>query len=80
MNKVFLLAVVLILPTAAFARIDPTRPMLTGRGNIDARPHRVIVANQVAPDTGDDIVVLDKFVVTGSLIRPTRHPVSFARR
>lgn len=80
MKTVVILIAALALPAAAFAKIDPTRPMLTGRGNVDARPHRVIVANQVAGELTNDVVVLDKFVVTGSLIRPTRHRGSFARR
>jgi hypothetical protein len=80
MKRVLILIAALALSAAAFARIDPTRPMLTGRGNIDARPQRAIVANQVAGELGDDVVVLDKLVVTGSLIRPKKHPVSFARR
>jgi hypothetical protein len=56
---------------AAFASVDPTRPMLTGRGNVTARPAQVIVTNQTSPATPakpDDTVQLDKFQVTGSLL------------
>lgn len=57
---------------AAFAQVDPTRPMITGRGNVSARPEQVIVTNQTNPATpakpADDTVQLEKFQVTGSLL------------
>jgi len=56
---------------AAFAQVDPTRPMLTGRGNVSAKPAQLIVTNQTSPATpakADDAVQLEKFQVTGSLL------------
>jgi len=58
---------------AAFASVDPTRPMLTGRGNVSARPAQVIVTHQTSPAApaqakSDEPVKLDKFQVTGSLL------------
>ena len=56
---------------AAFASVDPTRPMVTGHGNVTARPAQVIVTNQTnpAPATkADETVSLEKFQVTGSLL------------
>ena len=61
----------LAMAGAAFAQVDPTRPMITGRGNVSARPAQVIVTNQTNPATpakSDDTVQLDKFQVTGSLL------------
>jgi len=58
----------LALAGAAFAQVDTTRPMVTGRGNVDARPGRVIVTNQTAQPASDDALKLEKFVVTGSLL------------
>jgi len=65
----------LAMTGAATAQVDPTRPMVTGRGNVPARPHKVIVTNQTATPsqaaagTNDQALVLEKYVVTGSLIR-----------
>ena len=71
MKKLLVLLAGLALAGAAFASVDPTRPMVTGRGNVDARPGQVIVSNQTKPKTGEnELVTLDKFEVTGSLIRP----------
>ena len=58
---------------AAFAQVDPTRPMLTGRGNVSTRPAQVIVTHQTSPAApeqarSDDTVKLEKFNVTGSLL------------
>ena len=58
---------------AAFAQVDTSRPMLTGRGNVSTRPEQVIVTNQTSPAPADkakadDTVKLDKFQVTGSLL------------
>ena len=55
---------------AAFASVDPTQPMVTGRGNVAAKPATLIVTNQTAPAPAkaDDTVTLDKFQVTGSLL------------
>lgn len=64
----------LALASAAFASVDPTRPMLTGRGNVSAHPEQVIVTNQTSTSpatpakTADDTVQLEKFNVTGSLL------------
>jgi hypothetical protein len=61
----------LAMAGAALAQVDPTRPMITGRGNVSARPAQVIVTNQTnpaAPAKPDDTVQLDKFQVTGSLL------------
>jgi len=65
----------LAMTGAATAQVDPTRPMVTGRGNVAARPHKVIVTNQTATPpqaaaaTNEQAQVLEKYVVTGSLIR-----------
>jgi hypothetical protein len=58
---------------AAFASVDPTRPMVTGRGNVTARPAQVIVTNQTSPTPAtpakaDETISLEKFQVTGSLL------------
>ncbi|MGA2018649.1 MAG: hypothetical protein ABSH26_17040 [Opitutaceae bacterium] len=64
---------------AALAQVDTTRPMVTGHGNVAARPQKVIVTNQtptasqVAATSSDQTLTLEKFVVTGSLIqRPAK--------
>jgi len=59
---------------AAFASVDPTRPMVTGHGNVTARPAQVIVTNQTSTTTPaatakpEDTISLEKFQVTGSLL------------
>lgn len=63
----------LALASAAFASVDPTRPMLTGRGNVSAHPEMLIVTNQTSPAAPeqaktDEPVKLEKFQVTGSLL------------
>jgi hypothetical protein len=65
----------LAMTGAAMAQVDPTRPMVTGRGNVAARPQKVIVTNQTATASqaaasqNEKALVLEKYVVTGSLIR-----------
>jgi hypothetical protein len=61
----------LAMAGAALAQVDPTRPMLTGRGNVSTRPAQLIVTNQTSPAIpakADQPVQLDKFQVTGSLL------------
>lgn len=55
---------------AALAQVDPTRPMVTGRGNVSMHPQKLIVTNQTstAPATSEAPVKLEKFQVTGSLL------------
>lgn len=70
----------LVITLAAFAgvasaAVNPTRPMVTGRGNVDARPAKVIVTNQTA-EKADESIKLEKFVVTGSLLPKTAQPKS----
>jgi hypothetical protein len=62
----------LTLVSAALAQVNPTRPMVTGHGNVTAQPVKVVITNQTA-DKPDDSVKLEKFVVTGSLIK---HPAA----
>jgi hypothetical protein len=72
MKNMLVTIAVLALASAAVAQVNPTRPMVTGHGNVNARPGKVIVTNQTAAKP-DDTVNLDKFVVTGSLMK---HPVA----
>ncbi len=67
MKKLIAMIAGLALAGAALAEVNPTKPMLTGRGNVTVRPSQVIVTNQTA-DKPDEGINLDKFVVTGSLI------------
>jgi len=61
---------------AAFAQVDTSRPMLTGRGNVSTRPASTIITNQTATQpagkpaaaASDQTVQLEKFQVTGSLL------------
>ncbi len=58
---------------AAFAAVDPTRAMVTGRGNVSTQPAPLIVTNQTSPTPAtpakaDDTISLEKFQVTGSLL------------
>lgn len=69
MRKLIITIAGLASAGAALAQVDTTRPMLTGHGNVVIRPQRVIVANQTATASGDTAVTLEKFVVTGSLIK-----------
>lgn len=72
MKKTLVLFAGLALASAAFAQVDPTRPMVTGHGNVSGRPGKVIQTNQTAT-TAPETVKLDKFVVTGSLMK---HPAA----
>lgn len=74
MKKIFLTLAGLASAGAALAQVDTTRPMVTGRGNVEARPQTVIVTNQTAPASGDATLTLEKFVVTGSLIKSPAAP------
>jgi hypothetical protein len=67
----------LALASAALAEVNPTRPMLTGHGNVSVRPAKVIVTNQTAPAAANQDVTLDKITVTGSLMK---HPVAKVER
>lgn len=72
MKKILILVAGLAFAGAAFASVDPSRPMVTGRGNVDVRPARVIKTNQTAtatPAATEDTINLDKLVVTGSLLK-----------
>lgn len=76
MKKILVTLAGLALASAALAAsVDPTRPMVTGRGNVCAKPASLIVTHQTAPTnpapaatTTQDAMQLDQFVVTGSLI------------
>ncbi len=70
MNRTSLILLTMALPAAAFAQVNPAQPMVTGRGNVGVRPAHVLIANQTAKP--DDSVQLDKFVVTGSLLKPAK--------
>jgi uncharacterized protein YxeA len=72
MKKIIATVAGLVLASAAFAAVNPTRPMVTGRGNVNVRPAKVIVTNQTAA-ASDETVKLENFVVTGSLLK---HPVA----
>ncbi len=72
MKNIIALLAGLAIAGTAFAQVDPTRPMVTGRGNVEVRPARVIVTNQTKTNPGETLV-LEKFQVTGSLLRsPTK--------
>ena len=60
----------LAIASAALAQVDPTRPMVTGHGNVNSRPGKIIVTNQTAAKPGE-AVKLEKFLVTGSLLPKT---------
>lgn len=68
MKKTLLTIAGIILAGAVLAQVDPTRPMMTGRGNVAARPQKAITTNQTATNSKDQPLVLEKLVVTGSLI------------
>jgi hypothetical protein len=80
MNKLLLLLAAPALATAALAQVDPAKPMVTGRGNVDARPGAIIVTNQTKADDPKALVSLSKFVVTGSLLRPVEKAAPPAKR
>jgi hypothetical protein len=78
MKKLLITFAGLALAGAALASVDPTRPMITGRGNVSAHPDQVIVTNQTSPTdqttpASADTVKLEKFQVTGSLMK---HPAA----
>ncbi len=66
MKYILVLLTASLATTVAMAAVDPTKPMVTGRGNVAVQPTKVIVTNQTAKE---DTVVLENFTVTGSLIR-----------
>jgi hypothetical protein len=72
MKRIIVTVAGLALAAAALAQVDPTRPMVTGHGNVSGRPGKVIRTNQTAVPS-DETVKLDKFVVTGSLMN---HPAT----
>ncbi len=76
MKKILAIIAGLTLAGAAFAQVNPSQPMLTGHGNVDGRPGKIIVVHQTAGQAGET-VRLDKFVVTGSLMN---HPAPKAVR
>ena len=67
MKKLLVTIAVLAMAGAAIAQVNPTRPMVTGHGNVNARPGKVIVTNQTDPKL-DEPQKLEKFLVTGSLL------------
>ena len=81
MKNTIVLIAGLALASAAAAQVDPTRPMLTGHGNVNARPAKAIVTN-ATPDkaaataaaNADQPVELGRFEVTGSLLPHTPAP------
>jgi hypothetical protein len=84
MKELLITLAVLACAGAAFAQVNPTRPMMTGRGNVEARPARVIKTNatdatEAATAAADAAVQFEKFVVTGSLMKH-RPAVPPARR
>ena len=66
----------LAMAGAAVAQVNPARPMVTGRGNVSTLPSKVIVTNQTEAKP-EEAVKLEKFVVTGSLMK---HPAAKAAR
>ena len=76
MKKLLIVIAGLAIASAALAAVKPNRPMVTGRGNVEARPTKVIVTNQTAP-TPDEPVKLEGIMVTGSLIK---HSAKFGRK
>jgi hypothetical protein len=69
MKATTLLFAALAFAGAAFASapVNPAQPMVTGRGNVDARPAKVIVTNQTSEKKAEEPIKLENFVVTGSL-------------
>lgn len=70
MKHVIRIVAMLACAGNAFAAVDPQRPMVTGKGNVEARPAKVVITNQTAATEASEspVVILDKFEVTGSLI------------
>jgi len=80
MKHAIRLLIVFAITGTAFAQVDPQRPMVTGKGNVDARPEKVVVTNQTAASPESEVVVLENLVVTGSLIPKADAPEKPARR
>jgi len=75
-NILVTLAGLALAGAAIAATVDPTCPMVTGKGNVSAKPVAVIMTHQTATTspaataaTTPETLQLDQFVVTGSLIR-----------
>lgn len=68
MKNILATIAALALAGAALAQVDPTRPMVTGHGNVSGRPGRIIPTYQTAAKS-DESVQLQKFIVTGSLMK-----------
>ncbi|HUL54076.1 MAG TPA: hypothetical protein VLT83_11770 [Opitutaceae bacterium] len=66
MKNILAIIAALALAGVALAQVDPTRPMVTGHGNVSGRPGRVIPTYQTAKP-GE--VQLERFIVTGSLLK-----------
>ena len=84
MKKLLVLLALPVLSTLAFAQVDTSKPMVTGKGNVAASlPGRVLITNQTqttpAP-TAEKPVELTKFEVTGSLLRPAAKSAESAKR
>lgn len=79
MKPLLVLLAGLAIASAAIAQVDPRRPMITGRGNTAARPGQIVVSNQTKPNT-PAVVALEKFEVTGSLLRPAAKPGELVKR
>ena len=67
MKNILVLIAGLAVAGAALAQVDPSRPMITGRGNVSVQPAKVIITNQTGAKS-EEMVKLEKFVVTGSLL------------
>jgi hypothetical protein len=86
MKKLLVLLALPVLSTLAFAQVDTSKPMVTGKGNVTATlPGRVLITNQTqtkttTPPTAEKPVELTKFEVTGSLLRPAAKPAATASR
>lgn len=77
MNKTIVLLAGLALAGAAFGKVNPTQPMVTGRGNVTVRPAKAIVANQTAADHSaqDQADALNKYLTATSVLkRPAAKP------
>lgn len=67
MKNLLVLIAGLAAAGAALAQVDPTRPMVTGHGNVERNPAKIIVTNQTGAKP-EEAVKLEKFLVTGSLL------------
>lgn len=69
-NTIVLLAG-LALAGTAFGQVSPTQPMVTGRGNVDQRPSKVIVANQTVADHGAQAQAdtINRIIAASSVIK-----------